>query len=207
MRAHGTDAAFSSARSPKALTMKTAMSRFHIHDELTAPEGSVPVLRGALATGGQLPNLLGVLAGSPAALRGYARFRSELRHGTLTLPTIERIALAVAEHYDSEPGIATHSRTARQAGLSLDEVALAREWDSRDEREAALLRYLRALVEGRARPPMHMHEEAREAGWSDEQILEAIACTAMETFTAMINVAGEVPVDGSWENSRQLRAA
>ena len=31
--------------------------------------------------GGQLPNFLGVLAGSPAALRAYARFRSELRHG------------------------------------------------------------------------------------------------------------------------------
>ena len=85
--------------------MKTSMSRFQIHDELTAPEGSVPVLRGALATGGQLPNFLGVLAGSPAALRAYARFRSELRHGTLTLPTLERIALAVADHYDSEPGI------------------------------------------------------------------------------------------------------
>ena len=93
--------------------MKTPMSRFHIHDELTAPEGSVPVLRGALATGGQLPNFLGVLAGSPAALRAYARFRSELRHGTLTLPTIERIALAVAEHYQSEPGIATHRHRRR----------------------------------------------------------------------------------------------
>jgi len=187
--------------------MKTTMSRFHIHDELSAPEGSVPVLRGALSSGGQLPNFLGVLAGSPAALRAYARFRSELRHGTLTLPTIERIALAVADHYDSEPGIATHSRTARQAGLALDEVALAREWDSRDEREATLLRYLKALVEGQGKPPMHLHEEAREAGWTDEQILEAIACTAMETFTAMINVAGEIPVDGSWEDSRRLRAA
>src|SRR4029077_5809314 len=57
----------------RPLTMKTPMSRFHIHDELTAPEGSVPVLRGALATGGQLPNFLGVLAGSPAAPRAYSR--------------------------------------------------------------------------------------------------------------------------------------
>src|SRR5918992_266445 len=119
--------------------MKTPMSRFQIHDDLTAPEGSVP-------------------------------------------------------------GIALHSRTARQAGLALDEVALAREFDSRDERAAALLRYLKAVVENPGRPPMHLHEEAREAGWSDEQILEAIACTALETFTAMINVAGEVPVDGSWED-------
>jgi alkylhydroperoxidase family enzyme len=189
--------------------MKTPMSRFQIHDDLTAPEGSVPVLRGALASGGQLPNFLGVLAGSSAALRAYARFRSELRHGSLKLATLERIALGVAEHYRSEPGIAMHSRAARSAGLGLDEVALAREFDSRDEREAALLRYLKALIENTGRAPMHLHEEAREAGWEDEQILEAIAYLSLESFTAMINVAGEVPVDGSVEESRtnQLRAA
>ncbi len=186
--------------------MKTTMSRFQIHDDLTAPEGSIPVLRGALASGGQLPNFLGVLAGSPASLRAYARFRSELRHGKLTLPTLERIALAVAEHYGSEPGIEVHSRAARAAGLQLDEVAAARQFTSKDEREAALLRYLQAVLEG-GRPAMHLHEEAREAGWEDEQILEAIAAVALEGFTAMVNVAGEVPVDGSTEASRALQAA
>jgi alkylhydroperoxidase family enzyme len=183
------------------------MSRFQIHDDLTAPEGSVAVLRGALSSGGQLPNFLGVLAGSPAALRAYARFRSELRHGRLTLPTLERIALAVAEHYNSAPGIAMHSRTARGAGLAIDEVALARQFDSNDEREAALLHYLQALLDNDGRPPMHLHEEAREAGWDDEEILEAIAAVALEGFTAMVNVAGEVPVDGSSEASRALEAA
>ncbi len=187
--------------------MKISMSRFQIHDDLTAPEGSVAVLRGALASGGQLPNFLGVLAGSPAALRAYARFRSELRHGKLSAPTLERIALAVAEHYQSESGIALHSRAARSVGLALDEVALARRFDSRDEHEAALLRYLRALLQDGGRPPMHLHEEAREAGWDDEQILEAIAAVSLEGFTAMVNVAGEVPVDGSNEASRALQAA
>jgi AhpD family alkylhydroperoxidase len=183
------------------------MSRFQIHDDLTAPEGSVPVLRGALATGGQLPNFLGVLAGSPAALRAYARFRSELRHGKLTLATLERIALAVAEYYNSEPGIAMHSRAARNAGLAIDEVALARQFTSKDESEAALLRYLKSLLEDRGRPAMHLHEEAREAGWDDEQILEAIAAVSLEGFTAMVNTAGEIPVDGSSEASRALQAA
>jgi alkylhydroperoxidase family enzyme len=187
--------------------MKTRMSRFQIHDDLTAPEGSVPVLRGALATGGQLPNFLGVLAGSPAALRAYARFRSELRHGKLDAATLERISLAMAEHHGSQPGIALHSRTARLSGLGIDEVALARGFDSRDERQAALLRYLKALVTGPSGPPMHLHEEAREADWTDEQILEAIAYASLESFTAMINVAGDVPVDGSAEESRTLRAA
>jgi AhpD family alkylhydroperoxidase len=184
---------------------KTPMSRFHIHDDLTAPEASLPVLKGALATGGQLPNFLGVLAGSPAALRAYARFRSELRHGKLTLPTLERIALAVAHHYGSKPGIALHERAARRAGLSLDEIALAGEFESRDEKQAALLRYLHLLFEAKGRPPMHVHEEAREAGWDDEEILEAVAYLSLESFTALVNVAGDVPVDGSVEESRTMR--
>jgi alkylhydroperoxidase family enzyme len=186
---------------------KTQMSRFPIHDELTAPEDSLPVLKAALASAGQLPNFLGVLAGSSAALRGYTRFRGELRHGALELPTVERIALAVAEHYRSSPGIAIHNRTARSAGLGIDEVTLAREWQSRDPREAALLRYLKPLVTARGNTPQHLIEEAREAGWTDEQLLEAIAVLSLECFTAMVNVAGEVPVDGSVEETRVLRAA
>ena len=187
--------------------MKTTMSRFQIHDDLTAPDGSLPVLRGALATGGQLPNFLGVLAGSPAALRGYARFRAELKRGRLGRATLERISLAVSEQFGSAPGIALHSRTARAAGLGLDEVAKAREFDSGDPKQAALLIYLKAALEADGGTPVHLHEEARELGWDDEQLLEALAFASLEVFTAMVNVAGDVPIDGSVEDSRTLRAA
>ena len=68
------------------------------------------------------------------------------------------------------------------------------------------MRYLQALVE-EGRPAVHLHEEAREAGWDDEEILEAIAAVSLEGFTAMVNVAGDVPVDGSTEASRRLEAA
>ena len=186
---------------------KSQMSRFPIHDDLTAPEESLPVLKGLQSSAGQLPNFLGALAGSAAALRGYVRFRAELRRGSLPQATRERIALAVAEHYRSEPGIELHGRTARRAGLGLDEVALARDWTSNDAAEAAMLRYLRPLVEQRGDHPMYLHEEAREAGWSDAQLLEAIALVSMESFTAMVNRAGEIPLDGSVEETRVLRAA
>ena len=129
--------------------MKTQMSRFQIHDDLTAPEGSLPVLKGALSAAGQLPNFLGALAGSPAALRGYTRFRAELRHGSLDAPTRERISLAVAEHYRSEPGIKTHTRTARHAGVGIDEVAKARDWASDDPAQAALLEQCLEVTEQR----------------------------------------------------------
>jgi alkylhydroperoxidase family enzyme len=187
--------------------MKTKESRFQVHDELTAPERSVPVLKGALTGGGQLPNFIGVLAGSPAALRAYARLRSELRHGSLAWSTQQRIALAVSAHQHSEYALSTLQRTSRDAGLGLDEIALAREFDSRDEREAVLLRFVRSLLDGDGAPPRHLLEEAREAGWSDEEILEAVAHVGLTTFGNLVTRAGDVPVDGSTEGSRQLQAA
>src|SRR5215208_3855754 len=187
--------------------MKTKESRFQVHDELTAPERSIPVLKGALAGGGQLSNFIGVLAGSPATLRAYARFRSELRHGALPWATQQRIALAVAEHQQSEYALSTLQRTAREAGLGLDEIALAREFDSHDEHEAVLLRFVKAVLESDGAPKRHLQEEAREAGWEDEQILEAIAHVALATFGNLVTRAGDVPIDGSSEDARLAKAA
>jgi len=186
---------------------KTPMSRFHIHDDLSAPEASLPIIKGLQSSAGQLPNFLGVLAGSAAALRAYVRFRGELRRGALPAGTRERIGLAVAGSLHSAPGLAQHERTARAAGLGVDEIAAARRWTSRDERELAMLRYLKPLAEQHGTHPAHLQEEAREAGWTDEQLLEAIALVSMESFMAMVNLAGEVPVDGSVEETRVLRAA
>ena len=133
--------------------MPPKISRFDIHDELTAPPESAPILKGALSGSGKLNNFVGVLAGSPAALRGYARMRSELRRGTLPAATQERIALAVGEYRGSEYDVAVHARAARNLGLSLDEIDLARQFASREEKEQALLRYLEVLLENRGREP------------------------------------------------------
>src|SRR4051812_19568676 len=171
--------------------MKTKESRFQVHDELTAPERSLPILKGAVSGGGQLSNFLGVVAGAPAVLRAYARLRSELRHGTLPLKTQQRIALGVAEYQGSDYGLTMLQRSARDAGLGLDEIALAREFESRDEHEATLLHYVRALLDGAGAPPMHLHETCREAGWEDEQILEAVAHIALGTFANLVTRASD----------------
>jgi AhpD family alkylhydroperoxidase len=183
------------------------MSRFRIHDEESAPEGSQPILKGATRSGGQLPNFLGVLAGAPAALRGYVRFRAEVRRGTLPRGTAERIGLAVAGLHSSAPDLSLHARAAREAGIGVDEIRRAARWDSADARQSTLLRWLKPLAEHAGGVPAHLHEEAIEAGWTEEHLLEALGVLAVEAFQAMVDVAGDVPVDGSSEATRQLRAA
>jgi len=176
------------------MTIKTDYSRFDIHDVLTAPEGSVKILEG-VSRAGEVTKFIGVLAGAPAALRAYTRMRHELRGGSLPLPTAQRIALAVAERRGDPYSIAQHARTARASGLGLDELGRARGFDSADEKEAALLAFLEALLATDGRPSAHLGEEAREAGWSDEQILEAVAQVALGEFQSLVANAAALPQD------------
>jgi AhpD family alkylhydroperoxidase len=177
------------------MTVKTDISRFHIHDELTAPEGSVKILKGVQSGGGEVSKFIGVLAGSPAALRSYARMRHELRGGSLDQGTRERIGLAAAERRGDPYSIAQHAKTARAAGLGLDELSLARSFKSTDPKQASLLAFLEALTATDGRPSQHLAEEAREQGWSDEELLEAVAHLAMNEFQSLIANAAALPQD------------
>lgn len=179
------------------MTVKTDYSRFDIHDELTAPEGSVQILKGVQRGGGEISKFIGVLAGAPAALRAYARMRHELRAGSLPAPTRERIALAVAERRGDTYSVAQHAKAARNVGLGLDEISRARSFTSSDSRQAALLAFLESLHDSDQRPAAHLSEEAREAGWSDEELLEAVAHLALSEFQTLIANAAALPQDQS----------
>ena len=100
-----------------------------------------------------------------------------------------------------------HARAARNIGLSLDEVDMARRFLSRDDKHAALLRYLESLLENNARVPIHLHEEAREQGWTDEQILEALAHVALADFAALVSLGGEIPLEGTAREVKRLSEA
>ena len=189
------------------MTVKTDISRFQIHDELTAPDASAKLLQGIASAGGSVSKFVGVLAGSPVVLRAFARLRHELRGGVLPAATRERIALAVAEDRGDPYSIAQHAKTARAAGLGLDEMSRARSWSSSDPREAALLAFLKELFEADGRPAHHLLEEAREVDWSDEEILEAVAHVALSSFGNLVTRAGDVPTDGSAEEGRLAQAA
>ncbi len=179
------------------MTIKTDVSRFHIHDELTAPEGSIRILKGVQGAAGQVSKFIGVLAGAPAALRAYARMRHELRSGSLPQTSRERIGLAVAERRGDPYSVAQHAKTARAAGLGLDEITRARSFESSDPKQAALLSFLEALVAADGRPSQHLAEEAREHDWTDEELLEAVAHLAMNEFQSLIANAAALPQDQS----------
>ena len=143
-----------------------------------------------------MTKFVGVLAGAPAVLRAYTRMRSELRGGVLPQATRERIALAVAEHRERH----LQHRPAREVGarapgLGLDEVSRPAASPRPTRRRRRCSTYLKAPLEADGRPPQHLHEEAREIGWTDEEILEAVAHLALNEFQSLIASAAALPKD------------
>jgi alkylhydroperoxidase family enzyme len=177
------------------MTVKTDYSRFDIHDELTAPGGSERLLKSISSSGGSVSKLVGVLAGSPASLKAFARLRSELHSGVLPKTTAIRIGLAVSELRGDRYSLAQHARSARLSGFGLDEISRNRSFSSTDSKQEALLVFLKGTLESDGHPPNHQLEEAREADWSDEQILEALGEVALCEFQSLIANAAGLPED------------
>jgi alkylhydroperoxidase family enzyme len=177
------------------MTVKTDFSRFDIHDELTAPEGSEKLLKSISSAGGSVSKLVGVLAGSPATLKAFARMRSELHGGQLPVPTAIRIGLAVSERRGDGYSVAQHARSARLSGLGLDEISLARGFSSNDPKQAAMLAFVKGTMDSDGHPPAYLLEEARETDWTDEQLLEALGEVALNEFQSLVANAAGLPQD------------
>jgi alkylhydroperoxidase family enzyme len=84
---------------------------------------------------------------------------------------------------------------AEQAGISEDEIERVQQFESEDEQRAAALRFAREVVESRGHPSDESLEEAREAGYTDEQIIEMVATVVLATFTNYMNDTIQTEVD------------
>ncbi len=80
-------------------------------------------------------------------------------------------------------------------GLSQDEVGQAQRFESNDEKRAAALRFAREVVETRGHPSDESFEAVREAGYTDEQIMEMISTVALATFTNYMNETIDTELD------------
>jgi alkylhydroperoxidase family enzyme len=71
--------------------------------------------------------------------------------------------------------------------MSRDEIERAQRFESEDEQRAAALWFTREVVESRGSPSDVAMEEVRNAGYTDEQIIEMVATVNLATFTNYMN--------------------
>ena len=155
---------------------------------LDHPVGKAEELLGQVRTTlGFVPDLMRVLAHSPAALAGYLSLRDKLSTDRLPLRLREQIAVAVAATTGCDVCLASHTRYGREAGLADDEIEAARRVTSADPASAAALGFARILLDARGHVSDADIAAVRAGGFDDPAIIEITATVAFNLFANLIN--------------------
>jgi len=175
-------------------TMKTTTQRIA---NVTEPQGkAAELLEGVRKALGSTPNLFTTFANAPAALEGYLGLNGALAGGKLGPKTRESVALAVAGFNGCDYCASADTYLGENlAGLAPDETAANLRGESADPKTRVALRFARKLLEKRGRTTLLDLEEVRDAGYSDEEIIEILTHVALNTLTNYFNEAFKVEVD------------
>lgn len=171
------------------------MSRIHVIDQHNANAEQKALLDAIQGQLGMVPNFLKVFANSPVALQAFLGLHGVANAGSLSPQTRERIALALAQQNTCEYCLSAHTAIGRKAGLTGDEIAAARAGSSGDAKAAVAVKLARSLVEHKGDITTAELIEAREAGYSDADIVEIITHVGMNLLTNILGKASRVDID------------
>lgn len=144
---------------------------------------------------GATPNMFRAVANSPAALKSMWGAFGALGGGVIPAKLGEQIAVAVADYNACEYCLAAHTSLGRMAGASAEEMTAAQAGHSADARTTVALRFALKLVDSRGQVHDGDFQPLRDAGFTDQEIVEILAHVALNLFTNYVNVAFAVPVD------------
>ena len=171
------------------------MSRINVIDQHNANPEQKALLDAIQGQLGMVPNFLKVFANSPVALQAFLGLHGVANAGSLSPQTRERIALALAQQNTCEYCLSAHTAIGRKAGLTGDEIAAARAGSSEDAKAAVAVKLARSLVEHKGDITTAELTEAREAGYSDADIVEIITHVGMNLLTNILGKASRVDID------------
>ena len=137
------------------------------------------------------PNMMKVMAASPAVLGGYLSLSAALAGGTLDKRFRQQIALAVAQANNSEHSLSLQTAIAKRMGMNDGEILASQQWRSDDAKHDAGLKFATQLVTLQGRASEEAVRRVRAAGYSDAEMAEIVANVALTLFTNYFNhVAG-----------------
>lgn len=183
------------------------MSQFKIHTIETAPEDSKELLKGAEKQLGFIPNLYGIMAEAPAALKAYNGLSQNFE--TSSFSTTEKQIVLLATSYVNECHycMAVHSTVGKMQKIDESIIEALRNGEPiKDEKLEALRKFTQTVVEKRGWINEENVNAFLSAGYSKAQLLEVIVGVTQKTLSNYINHIAQTPLDtafeaNKWENA------
>jgi uncharacterized peroxidase-related enzyme len=168
--------------------VKKDLSWLRVPAEADAPDGVQELYDKANEKLGFIPNVLRVYALRPRHLELWNAFYDDLMRGdsTLTRPQREMIAVVVSTANRCHYCIVSHSAYLRKLTgdpVLVEQLRTNYKYADVEPRERAMLEFAVKLTEQSAACTEADVEALREAGWTDEDVMDIAEVAAMFNFT------------------------
>lgn len=165
------------------------MTRVHIHNTASAPEGSRDGLKVLEEKFGTTLNIFGAMANAPAVLNTFLAAEGAIAdHTTLDTKTREAIHLTVANVNACSYCQGAYTMAAKAAGFDDEQAKQIRRGRlDGDEALTALLGVAREIAGNTGYVEDRTWQAAVDAGWQEPQLLEAFADTVRTILTNYFN--------------------
>ena len=175
------------------------MPDFTVHTIDTAPKESVALLQGAQKAFGFVPNLIGVLAESPAVVEAYLALTRIFDKSSLTAVERQVAILAISRYSECDYCMAAHSVIASMQQVPADVIqAIRDDQPISDPKIEALRKFATTLVDKRGWLSDDDVAAFQFAGYANAQMLEVIAAASLKTLSNYANHLAETPLDDSF---------
>ncbi|MBO6513889.1 MAG: carboxymuconolactone decarboxylase family protein [Phycisphaerales bacterium] len=162
--------------------------------ETASPEASqtLEAIKGKI---GMVPNIYATLAHAPAALTALLGFGEAVGQSSLSPALREQIALTIAGVNSCDYCASAHTMIGKGAGVNEDELASNLAGNASDSKTQAFLTLAKRIVEKQGHLSDAEVAEARDAGITDQEIIEVLAVVAQNIFTNYFNHIADPEID------------
>jgi uncharacterized peroxidase-related enzyme len=171
------------------------MPRIQPLDPATVQGPAKQALDAMQAKLGTIPNIFKTLAHAPAILEFYQVGSAALGKSSLSPALREQIALTVAGANNCDYCASAHTVIGRKLGVAEDELPAALTGKSKDAKTQAALSFSKKVVDSKGHAGDADIKALRDAGYTDQQILEMIAVITFNIFTNYFNHIVDTEID------------
>lgn len=172
---------------------------FPVFDPMTAPAGSRPILAAVQAQFGFVPNLIGMLAASPAAAEAYASLARVFSASSLSVTEQHVVLQTVNLYNECHYCVPAHTKVASLSGVSPEiDRALGAGKALGESKLEALRAFTQALLTGRGTPSEAEQASFLRAGFTPAQMLEVLVGIAQKTLSNYANHLARTPLDAAF---------
>jgi len=175
------------------------MGTFKIHTQESAPADSAALLANTKKALGFVPNLLGIFAESPAAIKAYMDIGKIFDGSSFTATERQVVILAASRFNECHYCIAAHSVLAEMQSVPGEVIdAIRNDQPIQDSKLEALRRFTTAMVDQRGWVSDRDVETFLKAGFTKAQILEVIVGISFKTLSNYTNHIVDTPLDSAF---------